>query len=579
MTDETWQSDVLGTMERLIGVEATATVASEWDEHAARDKVEVTFLGPYSSGKSTLLRRLVVDGGERIPSWLTVSARRETFELNAVDVRALTFTDVPGFAAGSELHDELAQDALALSDAFLLVVPPQLLTSNRELVGSIVSGEYFFGEPRPGSERVVIAVIAQADSLGIDPDDDLDGMRQLAERKQSELISQLEDTVGASLPELQVFCVAADPYEEQARQLQPQRAAFDPYRDWDGIDALTDALDALPARRDELQRAAGLRYFCRVAGAVASQARAVVDELEASAEELRARQTEWTQQKALLDAVVEAARADLQTTFVALAGALSDELGDDQAESRSQIDSRMTAAIEHWAQRWDGEIDLVLGEANVRIDERLARPRAKRTEAFLRSLTVGQDTVEATATNSRIVNLLNDIKGEVDGIARDTFELWAGEPLDQLLDEARSAATATVAATRLAEATDAGTKALKMARFLDASLRIADGVMSIVTIVEAERRQQELDAQRRRQREAARDRIEADAAIASVEIVDGAGGEPGWRARADAAVEMLRERLGLTSHDNALDDLLQTVAAKQELVSHLEALITDAPRH
>ena len=42
---------------------------------------------------------------------------------------------------------ELAEDALALSDAFLLVVPPQLLTTNRELVGSILSGGYFFGEP------------------------------------------------------------------------------------------------------------------------------------------------------------------------------------------------------------------------------------------------------------------------------------------------------------------------------------------------------------------------------------------------------------------------------------------------
>src|SRR4051812_13898912 len=165
-------------MERLVGVEQTAKVAAEWSEHASRNKLEVTFLGPYSSGKSTLLRRLVLDGGSPIPDWLTISARRETFELNAVDVGDLTFTDAPGFAAGSELHDDLAEDALALSDAFLLVVPPQLLTTGRELVGSILSGRYFFGEPRAGSERVVVAVIAQADSMGIDPDDDVDGMRQ-----------------------------------------------------------------------------------------------------------------------------------------------------------------------------------------------------------------------------------------------------------------------------------------------------------------------------------------------------------------------------------------------------------------
>ena len=111
--------------------------------------------GPTARGRARCCAASSSTAAPRIPEWLTVSARRETFELNAVDVGDLTFTDAPGFAAGNELHDELAQDALALSDAFLLVVPPQLLTTNRELVGSILSGRYFFGEPRPGVDRVI----------------------------------------------------------------------------------------------------------------------------------------------------------------------------------------------------------------------------------------------------------------------------------------------------------------------------------------------------------------------------------------------------------------------------------------
>ena len=103
--------------------------------------------------------------------------------------------------------------------------------------------------------------------------------------------------------------------------------------------------------------------------------------------------------------------------------------------------------------------------------------------------------------------------------------------------------------------------------------------MTVVTIVDAERRQQEIDAQRRRQREEARDRIENNAAIASVNIVDGAGGEPGWRARADAALGILRERLGLTNNDIAIDDLLQTVSTQQQLVSDLRALLASGPPH
>lgn len=579
MTDDTWQHAVLGVMERLVGAEQTAKLAAEWSEHAAREKVEVTFLGPYSSGKSTLLRRLVVDGGARVPEWLTVSARRETFELNAVDVGALTFTDAPGFAAGNELHDELAQDALTLSDAFLLVVPPQLLTTNREFVGSILSGRYFFGEPGTGVDRATIAVIAQADSMGIDPDDDVDGMRQLAERKRFELIGQLEATAGVPLSELQVFCVAADPYEEQARQPQPQRSAFDPYRDWDGIEEVTAALEALPGRDAELRRSAGIRYFCRVGSEVASQARALVDELQASAEELRARRAEWAQQTARVDAVVDAAKADLQTTLVALSAELSDELGVDQAESRPQIDQRMTVTLDQWAQRWDGELDLVLGEAGMQIDERLARPRAKRTDEFLRSITSGPTTIEDPQPNSRVVNLLNNIRGELHAIARQTFELCTGESLDRLLTEGRRAASAAETAARLAKANDASDKAIRAAHSLDASLQIADAVMTVVTIIDVERRQQELDAQRRRQRDDARDRIERNAAIASIDIVDGTGGEPGWRARADAALVTLRERLGLTDSDTAIDDLLQMVAAQQQLISDLRALLAKGAQH
>jgi hypothetical protein len=572
MTDETWQRSVLEALERLVGPEQAAEVEAQWDTHASRDTVEVTFLGPYSSGKSSLLRRLIVDDGSAVPDWLTVSARRETFELNAVDVGDLTFTDAPGFASGSEFHDELAQDALALSDAFLLVVPPNLLTTDRELVGSILSGRYFFGEPRPGCDRALLAVIAQADSMSIDPDDDVDAMHQLADRKRNELILQLEAAAGMPLSELQVLCVAADPYEEQARQSQPQRSAFDTYRDWDGIDALTAALATLPARHAELRRAAGVRYFCLVAVGIASEARAIADELQASAEELRARQTEWNQHKAHVDAVVEAAKVNLQTDLVALANTLSEEFGLDQRESRSLFEDRWAATIDQWLHRWNSELDLVLGEAKVQVDERLERPRARRTEEFLRSLTVGATTIDVPPTNSRIVNLLNDSREHLQVIARRTFELRAGRQLGSFIDKGPRAASS-------ADAKAAGDQAVRSAVRLEASLRIADAVLDIVTIIDTERRQQKLDELQRRQREHNRDRIEKDASIVSAEIVEGTGGHPGWRARADAALVTLRARLGLPDNDNASDDLLQTVAAQHQLISELEGLVASGPVH
>lgn len=577
MTDERWQQAVIEAMERLVGAEHGAQVAAEWDAHVARGKVEVTFLGPYSSGKSTLLRRLVVEGNGDIPEWLTVSARRETFELNTVDVGDLTFTDAPGFAAGNDLHDALAQEALVLSDAFLLVLPPQLLTTNRELVASIVSGEYFFGTPVPGSDRAVIAVIAQADSMGPDPEDDVDEMRRLAERKRSELIAQLESAAGVPLPNLQVFCVAADPYEEQARRSHPDKRDFDPYRAWDGIAPLTAALDALTVRQTALRRSAGSRYFCRVAGEVASQAQAVLDELHASADEMRARQTDWEQQKARVDALISAAEANLHSVLISLASELSEEIGGDATKSRSQVDDRMTITLENWAQRWDGELDLVLGEAKAHVDDRLGRVRALRTEDFLRSLTVETDSTEAPRGSSRIVDLLNKINGDFQATARKALEFYADAPIERLLDVSERSRSDT--AKRAADAAkDASAKSLKSARTLAATLEVVEGVLAVATILDAERRQHDADVQRRRAREDARKRIEDNAKTASNQIVHGSPGVPGWRARADSSLDQLREQLKLTSDDAAIDNLLEEVATRQRLIADLRRLLEEAPQ-
>lgn len=576
MTEDRWQQAVIEAMERLVGAEHGAQIAAEWDAHVARGKVEVTFLGPYSSGKSTLLRRLVVEGNGDIPDWLTVSARRETFELNTVDVGDLTFTDAPGFAAGNDLHDALAQEALVLSDAFLLVLPPQLLTTNRELVASIVSGEYFFGSPVSGSDRAVIAVIAQADSMGPDPEDDIDAMRRLAERKRSELIAQLESTAGVPLPNLQVFCVAADPYEEQARRSHPDKRDFDPYRAWDGIAPLTAALDALTVRQTALRRSAGSRYFCRVAGEVASQAQAVLDELHASAEEMRARQTDWEQQKARVDALISAAEANLHSVLISLATELSEEVGGDATKSRSQVDDRMTITLENWAQRWDGELDLVLGEAKAHVDDRLGRVRALRTEEFLRSIANETVSTEAPDGSSRIVGLLNKINGDLHDTARKALEFYANTPIERLLDV--SERSKSDFAKRTAEtAKDASAKSLKTARTLAATLEVVEGVLAVATILDAERRQHDADVQRRRAREEARKRIEVNAKTASSQIVNGSPGVPGWRARADSSLDQLRDQLKLTNDTAAIDNLLDEVATRQRLIADLRRLLDEAP--
>src|SRR4051794_39058500 len=250
-----WCEQVALFIERLAGPATRQEVLSTWDDHDAREQVEVTLIGPYSSGKSSLLRRLLADEGLDVPEWCTVSARRETFELNEVAAGSVSFTDAPGFASTNVAHEQLAEDALALSDAFILVVPPNLMTSRLPLAASFLSGAHYFGRPGGELANKVVAVIGQADTLGIDPEDDPAGMRELAKRKSGELISQLEDAGAGDLAQLRVYVVAADPYEEQSRTRNPARASFDAFRVWDGMGDLENAITSLAERRTELRAA------------------------------------------------------------------------------------------------------------------------------------------------------------------------------------------------------------------------------------------------------------------------------------------------------------------------------------
>src|SRR5687767_7187278 len=91
-----WAEQLDGAIATLVGPEVAGSITSRWEEHASRSQVEVTLFGPFDSGKSSLLKRLLVEAGVDTPPWLTVTARRETWITNEVDALGLTFTDTPG---------------------------------------------------------------------------------------------------------------------------------------------------------------------------------------------------------------------------------------------------------------------------------------------------------------------------------------------------------------------------------------------------------------------------------------------------------------------------------------------------
>lgn len=566
-----WCDQVAASIELLAGPATRSEALAAWEEHEARDVVEVTLIGPYSSGKSSLLRRLLADEGIDVPNWCTVSGRRETFELNEVAAGSVSFTDAPGFASTNVTHEQLAEDALALSDAFILVVPPNLMTSRLPLAASFLSGSHYFGRPGGELANKVIAVIGQSDTLGVDPEDDVDGMRELAERKSGELVSQLEDAGVGDLAELRVFVVAADPYEEQARNRSPSRESFDAFREWDGMADLAAAITSLAGRQTELRDAAKLRYFSRIGRAVVDEGSALLEQSKSAADDLRARSAELAQLKVRGDALVEAAEADLQTRLVSLGTEMAEELSGTDTDATAKVGGAVAEVVERWAARHDAEVDLFLGEAESQIDRRLDRPAAEHTAAFLRSLVAGESGERSQDVNSRVVRLLNDMHSDVEGVVRDSFEMKMGHSIEKLLkdvDKLKHPKTggAGTSGEGVAAAGKVG-KAARAAQIADGGLQVASGVIAIVTTIDAEVRQHRLDEAVREQREKARDALEQAGTTFASNVVRGTGDEPGWRARVAAGLDVIRESLGVPEDPGAINATADEV---QRLIGELE---------
>ncbi|NKS32969.1 hypothetical protein GS534_23300 [Rhodococcus hoagii] len=131
-------------LERLPGGSLAEQYADGWAAFATLDRPVVTLFGSYDTGKSSLLRRVLVDSGSQVPDWLTISARHETFEVNEVVTAGYTIRDTPGFVVGAsdargQNNSQRAMAAVGLTDIGIAVLTPQLATAERDLLQTVVA--------------------------------------------------------------------------------------------------------------------------------------------------------------------------------------------------------------------------------------------------------------------------------------------------------------------------------------------------------------------------------------------------------------------------------------------------------
>lgn len=367
-------------LDAIPGAQLGVAADEQWQRFASITEPVVTVYGAYDTGKSSLLRRLIVDSGVETPDWLTISARHETFEVNEVRAAGCLLRDTPGFVAGAadaraDMNTQLANAAVELTDVAIVTVTPQLATAEFSALQALLRQVW-----GPGS---LWFVISRFDEVGVDPESDLDGYRERAKRKTGELRRALE--LDESVP---VFVVSQDFAQMAGSERNPNPELWDDFRDWDGIAELLDALRNIGSRGGTSLRASAAQRFWR---------QSIVSALDGvRAEEVRYREHEsfsdegvrlrqsWLAQ---LDALQTSADADLR-------GRISETIGqavDDQRDAGAIQDSLKTI-IDFWYGLQERNVEKLLRN----VDDTIALERQRPSWRDLDELT---ESIRARTTH------------------------------------------------------------------------------------------------------------------------------------------------------------------------------------
>lgn len=362
-------------LDRLPGEARVDRYAKRWDEFNSMTKPVVTVFGSYDTGKSSLIRRILVDSGVAVPDWLTISGRHETFEVNQVDWAGCILRDTPGLAVGAddargESNTELAEEAVAVTDVAVVTVTPQLATGEREVLRQLIG--------RGWTVNTLWLVISRFDEAGIDPDDDLDGYRLLAGRK----IAELRESLGTSV-DFPVHVVSQDfaQFAGAARAVDP--GIWDDSREWDGMGTLERDLERIgEGDYSSLRRMTEQRYWNEVVRSVIANLQLDLAEAEGLLVSAEAATDRHQQSLVTLDGIDSAARADLRgelgrTVRTVFAGGMRDT---------EAVLADVQSTLDEWFAKHSRNLDRLLQDATRSAERRSRQPSWQKLEEVASAL-------------------------------------------------------------------------------------------------------------------------------------------------------------------------------------------------
>lgn len=239
------------------GDAAVSELDERWAEFSQIETPIATLFGAFDTGKSSILRRLLVDAGQEVPDWLTISARHETFDEHLIQISGVSIRDTPGLSPqGTDVrsleNSRVARDSLGLTDVLLVTLNPQLPTGERDELLEVLAEDWPTGS--------IWFLISRADEGGVDPTLDPTSFLAWGERKRTELRESLRLDDAAP-----IHVIVPDYGQLGAFDPEPEPGTWDMSREWDGMDRLQSALSELStAGLARFREAAEDRYWSRV---------------------------------------------------------------------------------------------------------------------------------------------------------------------------------------------------------------------------------------------------------------------------------------------------------------------------
>jgi predicted GTPase len=204
----------------------------------------VVLCGDYSTGKTSFIRRLMLEAGRPPGDGLEVAAQPLTDKVTRWEMDGFTLVDTPGLRSGSREHTDAALAAVRSATMILYLLNPTFAHGeNTDLDLVLGTGD---AAAEPGRIDRVLFVLNRVDEIGPDPFYD-EGEFAKAVREKRDAFLELLKRRGHTVPAERVHHAISAP----SGMLLTRPDQIAPYRAWDGI---AEVLETVTASVKALER-------------------------------------------------------------------------------------------------------------------------------------------------------------------------------------------------------------------------------------------------------------------------------------------------------------------------------------